>query len=385
MSDKVKRLLIILGAVLLASSIIFAVVFLSGPNRGEVQDIESYVPVVSHEKSVVESNIEPEPALGFLPNVVEISEDFSDFIFNARFLDIPTYEGSGQIVHPQVLHFEEQFLGFYYLMVMSPYPYFDASHENASILGSQDGVSWVVPEGVTNPVVGVPPDVAHGGYFSDPFILRVDDTLELWWRRNVVRDIGNGFFRQDELHNRIYRMTTTDLINWTEREIIFDCEEGLDHFMSPVVFLEDSGKYRVYYTNYNNRMFVVESYNLLEWSEREEVELTLGEWGIWHQEINLINGRFEALFTTLERGDFVFPVHRLFHSYSYDGANFSVGSQIVIENISPELHGMTVHKCSFVLKDGVYQMYFAVYDQSMRWQTFYFEIAKENLSRLFEN
>jgi len=52
--------------------------------------------------------------------------------------------------------------------------------------------------------------------------------------------------------------------------------------------------------------------------------------------------------------------------------------------ISPELEGMTVHKYTFVRINGVYQMYIAAFDQNDVWRLFYFEIAEENLFRLFD-
>lgn len=384
MNDRTKRILMIAGAVLIIAGIVIAAIFISTANNNYPNDVESGEPAVSYEVPPQLSESE----LGTLPNRVEISANLSDVIFNAQFLQVPTYEGSGQLVHPQVLFFEDGFAGFYYLMTFTPYPFFDASHENPSIVGSQDGINWVVPDGLTNPVVGAPEDVARGGHFSDPVMVINGDMLELWWRRSVVRVWEDGRFEQDGLHNRIYRKTTTDLINWTEREIIFDSPYGANHYVSPAVFRDENGLYRVWYVNYDLRFYVIESYDLLEWTQREEIFLTLGEWGLWHHEINFVNGRFEGLFTSLERAgepDWT-PVekpHRLFHVYSDDGLTFSVGSQILIEQISPELQGMTIHKSSFVLRDGIYQMYFAMYDQSRHWHTFYFEIAEENLYRLF--
>jgi len=371
-----KKLLIISIAITL-----MFVLFLAACTTDGINEVNSGDPVSREEPPV-------EPIeLGILPNRVEIAEHLNDVVFNAQFLHTPTYDGSNQLVHPHVLHFPDQFLGFYYLMVMTPYPHFTAAYENPSILGSQDGVNWVVPEGIENPVVGIPPDADVGGHFSDPFLLRVGDTLELWWRRNVVREVYEGQWIQDGMHNRIYRKTTTDLVNWTEREIILDCPYNIDNFMS-VVVMRYEDMYRVFYTNFDLRMFMIESYDLVNWTPRKYVPLVLGEWGIWHQEFNYIGEIYQGLFTTLERAPYnspIFPVHRLFVVESEDGVNFEPGAQILIEAISPELEGMTIHKSSFILKDGYYQMYFAMYGRDRVWHVFYFEIAQENLHMLFED
>lgn len=76
--------------------------------------------------------------------------------FNATApLTTPTYDGSGQAIHPDVydagvgntLH------GHRYWMCMTPYPGSNDDYENPSLLVSSDGLAWSVPAGVTNPVV----------------------------------------------------------------------------------------------------------------------------------------------------------------------------------------------------------------------------------------
>jgi len=313
-------------------------------------------------------------------NYAQVSPHLEGIIFNARFLDIPTYEGSGQMVHPHVVFSREQFLGYHYIMAMTPYPFSNNAFENPSILGSQDGVIWDVPEGVINPVMGIPPDVAVGGHFSDPFVLRNGDNLELWFRHTLGRSPDGQPIRRNS-HNRIYRSISTDLANWGEVETIFCCPDNANHFMSVVVMHNDA-QYRVWYTNFDSVLFYVESYDLENWSERRRVNANLGGLGVWHHDIVFTGKRYEALFTASNWGNH--PTFRLFYANSHDGFNFGTGREIRIDRISPELESMTVHKCTFVKIDGVYQMYIAAFTRNNVWRLFYFEIAVENLYRLFD-
>jgi hypothetical protein len=76
-------------------------------------------------------------------------------LINARAaLVTPTYDGSGQVVEPTVLHFPNRWQGYSYWMAISPYPNIpgQAGFENPSILVSQDGQNWSVPSGLTNPI-----------------------------------------------------------------------------------------------------------------------------------------------------------------------------------------------------------------------------------------
>jgi len=313
-------------------------------------------------------------------NQAKVFDHLDGVIFNAQFLDIPTYEGSGQIVHPQVIFFAEKFMGFHYIMVMTPYPFSNNAYENPSILGSQDGVIWEVPEGLINPVVGVPTDVMHGGYYSDPFILQNGNRLELWFRHTLAINDEGQRVQPRNSHNRIYRTVTWDLTDWTKLETILDCPNSINHFMSVAVMHNDS-TYRLWYTNFNSQLFLINSTDLINWSERTQVKADLNGLGIWHHEIAFTGERYEALFTSANWENQ--PEFRLFFAVSDDGIDFGTGSEIDIEKISPELTGMTVHKCTFVNHDGVYQMYIAVFNHANVWRLFYFEVAEEMLYRLF--
>ena len=146
--------------------------------------------------------------------------------------------------------------------------------------------------------------------------------------------------------------------------------------------MHDGEKYRLWYTNFYSILYYIESADLVNWSERTRVRADLGGLGIWHHEIAFTGEKYEALLTSADWGNR--PEFRLFYATSYDGMDFGVGREIVIERISPALEGLTVHKCAFVRRDGIYQMYIAVFDRNSRWRLFYFEIAEENLYRLFD-
>ena len=90
-------------------------------------------------------------------------------------LTIPTYDGSGQAVEPSVLHFADGWQGHPYWMAVSPYPFGHAALENPSILVSEDGLTWSVPEGLTNPLV-----LPTQGTLSDATLVHDDTSDQLW-------------------------------------------------------------------------------------------------------------------------------------------------------------------------------------------------------------
>jgi len=100
-------------------------------------------------------------------------------------LQIPTYEGSGQTVHPDVFYdpagWGEDSNGkaWKWWMAHTPYPGSNGAFENPSIVVSDDGETWVTPPGLSNPIAG-PVD---GAYLSDPELnLGLDGLLYLTYR-----------------------------------------------------------------------------------------------------------------------------------------------------------------------------------------------------------
>ena len=96
---------------------------------------------------------------------------------NASYLNIPTYDGSGQLAHLDIYYNAGGWHGHKYWMVMTPYPNGDATKENPSIVVSEDGQSWSVPGGLSNPIVPYP---GSGRHNCDPDLVYNPDTDELW-------------------------------------------------------------------------------------------------------------------------------------------------------------------------------------------------------------
>jgi hypothetical protein len=93
-------------------------------------------------------------------------------------LSIPTYDGSGQAIHPDVYVAPTTWSGHKYWMAFTPWP--SDPFENPSILCSDDNVTWAAPVGLTNPVEPAP----GVGYNSDTDLLLSPDgvTMYLFWR-----------------------------------------------------------------------------------------------------------------------------------------------------------------------------------------------------------
>ena len=149
-------------------------------------------------------------------------------------LTVPTYDGSGEAVHPDVLWFPEGWHGWEYWMAFTPYPGGQEHYENPSIAVSHDGVRWEVPAGLVNPVVATP---RHGGFNSDPDLSydAAHDRLVL-----LTREVRGGF-------NLIWMLASADGVTWTSPRLLF---RRRNHgIISPTMVLSAAGAPTVWYVN----------------------------------------------------------------------------------------------------------------------------------------
>jgi len=132
----------------------------------------------------------------------------------ATYLTTPTYDGSGAAVHPSVVDMGAVgWNGYRYWMAMTPYPSGNDDYENPSILASHDGLSWEVPDGLTNPIDPFPGGAA---YNSDTDLVWDPDggRMICYWRHytGVSGATGNLTFCYS---------TSTDGVTWSAQADMF--------------------------------------------------------------------------------------------------------------------------------------------------------------------
>lgn len=153
-------------------------------------------------------------------------------------LGLITYVGNNQVVHPKVLYFPNKFGNRKYWMAYTPYPFANDRYENPCVAYSSDGYNWTNIDG--NPL----DDPAGDGYNSDTHLVYVESTgtLEIWYRY-----VSN--YKNPPVSEIIYRQTTKNGINWTEKEVVAENSSGnYVQYLSPAV-IHDGKKYKVWVVN----------------------------------------------------------------------------------------------------------------------------------------
>ena len=236
-----------------------------------------------------------------------------------RLLTIPTYEGSGMVVHPSVYFSPDGWNGYCYWMAMTPYPLGDSTKENPSILCSVDGSTWAVPTGLTNPIDAYPGGIA---YNSDPY-LTVDSTGLMWcWWRTAFRSIGPEV---------IAHRTSTDGVTWSTMAVEWNYDYAVTGYrlISPSVIPQKDGTWVMYAVDILATPYkVVRSTRATNdtWSALQTVAIMGGASAAqpWHIDVHKVGDEWQMLVTdSSERGG------DLWAAVSHDGLNFAAGSKFV--------------------------------------------------------
>jgi len=195
-------------------------------------------------------------------------------------LNIPTYDGSGQAVHPDVYYNANGWRGYKYWMVMTPYPNGNDAYENPSILVSNDGISWSVPQGLQNPIDPKP----ASGSNSDVDIVynETADRIEIYY---VESGAGTSY---------LIRKTSADGITWSAEKntmLVPDYQ-----VMSPAI-IKNGSVYDMWYTggascSADTTVKFANSADGLNWSSPQMVNIKT-DLNIWHLDVSYIPSQNE--------------------------------------------------------------------------------------------
>lgn len=247
------------------------------------------------------------------------NNEIRQFVNSPDKLSISNAYGDHQAYHPKVLYFEDGWNGFKYWMSFTPYPYADSSKENPHIVVSNDMINWTEKDGYTNPL-DEPKDTANGKkYNSDSHLVYNNDTeeLECWWR--FVDDVNDNV--------KIYRRTTKDGINWTDKEEIISAKRSEEDYLSPAIIYEN-GLYKMWYV-FECNVFYQQSNDLINWTEKSNMNIEYNDSvKSWHLDVIHTNDKYEMILVAFTNWEERAKMN-LYYTESSDNKNWSIAKTIL--------------------------------------------------------
>jgi hypothetical protein len=254
-----------------------------------------------------------------------------------RAIELATYDGSGQVVHPDVAFPSGTDATESPRLAITPYPWGNANYENPSLFEGNARDAWSPLAGVTNPVFK-----PSGGYLSDPDILWLADRRELWM-----------FYRHVDATNDILASQSADGVRWSEPRLVVRVPNH--QAVSPAIVRRSSGDWLMWTVNAGavgcaGSSTTIErrrSTDGLTWSSPVAVSLEQPGAFPWHLDVQWIPSRneFWALYNAKIAGSCT--TDALYLATSADGLTWTTfPSPVLRRGAIPEL-GDIVYRSTF--------------------------------------
>lgn len=247
---------------------------------------------------------------------VDVNEAYAERV--PTYLAIPTYvEKDDKVVHPSVLVIPEGWNGWTHWMAMTPYTDQSFVYENPSIVVSNDGINWVVPAGLTNPVFPKP----TVGYFADTVIFLDPDfkTMHMVWKLAASEKV-------------LLLSSSVDGINWSAPVSILTT--ATEEVSPAIIWLGDKWCMWTVSKNVSTSQYELRrrfSDDLLTWTSFEVCTVTPSPAGnqIWHIDIVKLQNQYHML--AQYSADPGGGSGDLYFAKSNDGLNWTIGSAPVMK------------------------------------------------------
>jgi hypothetical protein len=260
-----------------------------------------------------------------------------------RRLTIPTYDGSGQAVHPDLLREPDRLL-----MAITPYPYSDDLFENPSLIVTTDGTRFSEPSDGLNPLVDAPP-IDHN---DDPDLRRdpVTGEYELLYLETLRPE-----------RQTLVALRSPDLATWSRQDaIVYDLAAGDSFIVSPAAIVE-AGVTHLYYVDLIPSARIVEltSSDGRTWDKAlaKPVALELGAVTPWH--LDVIRG--EQGFAMLISGyDEAFVHQDLYLATSPDLASWTLAPAPLLAHTDAALDVESLYRSTGVVSGDTLVVWYSM-------------------------
>ena len=274
---------------------------------------------------------------------------------------IKTMDKTNQPLHPSVLHIPAGFGGYRYWMVETALPQGlamrSSRYEVPHIHCSADGINWIDPVGLVNPIDDLTEsEIADYTFMSDPHLVLKNGVLECWYRISRPPSVEYPGFTAPTW---LLRKTSTDGVTWTTRETLNNYQDPASTLYnmarSPSV-MWDGSKYKMWFvdqleTETIRNVCYAESLDGYTWSNRVTCVLNGLLDDNWHIDVSYSKNRYHLIIYGQTN-------QNLNYYRSIDGINFTFVEEILRASRIKGSNFMDgLYRSSLVFNGSTYMLY----------------------------
>ena len=266
-------------------------------------------------------------------------DPFVDAIRPGR-LVIPTYDGSNQATHPDILLERGPDGAPHLTMAMTPYPYSNDRLENPSLLTGSDGMTFAPPPGVLAPLVPAP---AYD-HNDDPDLRRDPRTgdYEILYLETLRPKVQT-----------LVALRSPDKVTWTRRDaIVYDLAHGAQFMVSPTA-IEEGGKTYLFYVDATaHTLWGMVSADGTTWDAKTAapIKIALGAVQAWHVDVIRGDGAYGLLISGFDTGGF--KHQNLYLATSPDLETWTLRPEPLLGYRDPALGVESLYRSTGVVEHG---------------------------------
>lgn len=274
-------------------------------------------------------------------------DPFVDAIRPGR-LTIPTYDGSNQATHPDVIVERDAAGPAHVVMAMTPYPFSDRRIENPSLVVSDDGMAFTPAPGAPSPLVPAP---AYD-HNNDPDLRRDPRTgeYELLYLETLRPD-----------RQVLVALRSADLRAWTRRDAaVYDLKAAGTQFMVSPTVIEEPGQSHLFYVDtLSNKLYRLSSADGVTWDPAHPtpVAIDLGKVTPWHVDVFRGEGAYGLLISGY---DTAFAHQDLYLATSPDLTTWTVRPAPLLAHGDPALAVESLYRATGVVEHGSLIVWYAM-------------------------
>ncbi|MBY0488275.1 MAG: glycoside hydrolase [Gemmatimonadaceae bacterium] len=282
-------------------------------------------------------------------------------------MSIPTYDGSGEAVHPDVVSFPEAWNGFRYWSAFTPYKNSAITLENPSLLGSQDGRRWESPTSSFAPLVK-----ASHGHLSDPDMIFERASRQLWMYYREV-ELQGGKPGGAHVADHIWLTRSSDGRQWDTPVELF-ADKG-KYVVSPSIVQHPTDGFQLFAVDAGTggcnaattRLVRRQSADGLTWSDAKAVRFTQTGFQPWHLDVQYVadRGEYWAFVVAYPTGKGC-HASSLFLATSRDGETWTTYPRPILAPREFAAFGTTVYRSTFAAEGDSVSIWYSGARQTRR-------------------